>query len=213
MFSSMTMASSTTKPIASTRASSVNVLMLKPAIAIIAKVPIKAAGMVTNGMMDARRVRRNTKITSATSTEASTMVWNTALMERSMNTELSLATSICTPGGKSLRSLSSSLTTPADNSSGLATACLMTPTPTASRPLRRTVERSSSGAWRTRATSPMRMLCPLTVRITTWENSRGVCKSVAAVTLNSRWLLSMRPAGTSRLLRRKASSRSCTVSL
>jgi primosomal protein N' len=54
---------------ARTRASSVNVLMLKPAIAILAKVPIRATGIVTKGMMDARRVRKNTKITSATSTD------------------------------------------------------------------------------------------------------------------------------------------------
>ena len=74
MFSSITIASSTTRPIASTRASSVRVLMVKPASAIMAKVPIRLTGIVTIGMIDARTVRRKTKITSATSRIASAMV-------------------------------------------------------------------------------------------------------------------------------------------
>jgi len=48
--------------------------MLKPANAISAKEPISDTGIVSSGMMDARKVRRNTKITSATSTTASAMV-------------------------------------------------------------------------------------------------------------------------------------------
>ena len=74
MFSSTTIASSTTKPMANTKASRVSVLMVNPARAIKAKVPTRQTGMVMMGMMDARRVRKNTKITSATSTTASTMV-------------------------------------------------------------------------------------------------------------------------------------------
>ena len=49
--------------------------MLNPASAIRAKVPISDTGMVNSGITDARRVRRNTKITSATSTTASAIVW------------------------------------------------------------------------------------------------------------------------------------------
>jgi hypothetical protein len=74
MFSSITIASSTTSPMASTSASSVSVLMEKPNSAIRAKAPIRLTGMVTSGITEARRVRRNTKITSATSTTASAMV-------------------------------------------------------------------------------------------------------------------------------------------
>ena len=74
MFSSITMASSTTRPMASTSASSVNVLIEKPANCISANEPIRLTGMVTMGMMDARTVRRNTKMTSATSATASAMV-------------------------------------------------------------------------------------------------------------------------------------------
>ena len=74
MFSSTTMESSTTKPIASTRASMVSELIEKPNKAIIEKVPINATGMVTSGMMEARKVRRKKKITNATNTTASRIV-------------------------------------------------------------------------------------------------------------------------------------------
>ncbi len=74
MFSSTTMASSTTSPIASTSDSSVSVLMVKPAAAIRAKAPIRLTGMVTSGMIEARKVRRKTNTTRATSTTASPMV-------------------------------------------------------------------------------------------------------------------------------------------
>ena len=74
MFSSTTIASSTTRPMASTSASSVSVLMVKPASAISANEPTRLTGMVTSGMIDARTVRRNTKTTSATSTTASATV-------------------------------------------------------------------------------------------------------------------------------------------
>ena len=74
MFSSITMASSTTRPMASTSASSVSVLMVKPNSAISAKAPIRLTGMVMIGMIDARTVRRKTKITSATSRIASPIV-------------------------------------------------------------------------------------------------------------------------------------------
>ena len=187
--------------------------MLKPAIAISAKAPISDTGMASSGMMEARSVRKNTKITSATSTAASTIVLNTALIDRSIKTELSLATSIWTPAGTSRLTLASKLRTLSDNSSGLAVACRITPIPMESRPLSRTLVRSSAGPTCTRATSAIRTGSPFTLRITTWPNSAGRCKSVAAVTLNSRKLLSIRPAGTSRLDRRSASSRSWMVSL
>ena len=74
MFSSTTIASSTTRPMASTSASSVSVLTVKPASAMSAKAPIRLTGIVTSGMIDARSVRRNTNTTSATSTTASATV-------------------------------------------------------------------------------------------------------------------------------------------
>ena len=89
MFSSMTMASSTTRPIASTIASSVSVLIVKPNTYISANAPTSDTGIVTIGMIVARRLRRKKKITSTTSRIASPMVVNTDLIERSMNTEVS----------------------------------------------------------------------------------------------------------------------------
>jgi len=72
---------------ASTSASSVSVLMLKPIASMRAKAPISDTGMVTSGMSVARGERRKTKMIMATSRMASPMVVNTASMERSMKTE------------------------------------------------------------------------------------------------------------------------------
>ena len=55
MFSSTTMASSTTRPMASTIASSVSVLMVKPNAYISANAPISDTGIVT--MRDDRRAQ------------------------------------------------------------------------------------------------------------------------------------------------------------
>ena len=84
MFSSITMASSTTRPIASTIASSVSVLMVKPSAYITANAPINENGMVTSGISVARQLRRNRKITSTTSSTASPMVTYTSSMDFSM---------------------------------------------------------------------------------------------------------------------------------
>ena len=74
MFSSITMASSTTRPIASTIASSVNVLMVKPKAYISANAPISEIGIVTSGISVARQLRRNRKITTMTRITASATV-------------------------------------------------------------------------------------------------------------------------------------------
>ena len=196
---------------ASTKASKVSVLIVKPNKAINAKEPIRDTGIVISGMMEARSVRKKKKITSATRTTASRIVLKTESIDSLMNTELSLAISISTPAGKFALIFGIISRTSAERSSGLAVALRITPSVMASRPLSRVAVRSEAGPWRTVATSPMRTGTPLTTRITTCKNSAGRCKSVAAVTLNSRFWLSMRPAGTSTLLRRRASSTSCTV--
>ena len=89
MFSSTTMASSTTRPMASTIASRVRVLTVKPKAYIRANAPISETGMVTIGMMVARRLRRKKKITSTTSTIASPIVLKTDEMARSMKVDVS----------------------------------------------------------------------------------------------------------------------------
>ena len=63
--------------------------MLKLNTYISANAPISETGIVISGMMVARRLRRNRKMTSATSRMASQMVPNTALMACSMNSDVS----------------------------------------------------------------------------------------------------------------------------
>ena len=57
------MASSTTRPTASTSASRVSVLIEKPNSHMKVKAPISETGMVTIGTSVARKLRRKTKIT------------------------------------------------------------------------------------------------------------------------------------------------------
>ena len=66
MFSSMTMASSTTKPTAIVMPMSDRLSSENPSRYIMPNVPTKASGTVTLGMMVAQRLRRNRKITSTT---------------------------------------------------------------------------------------------------------------------------------------------------
>ncbi len=136
MFSSTTIASSTTSPMASTSASSVSVFTLKPKAYMNTHAPTSDTGIVTRGMMVARRLRRNTKITSATSRIASTIVVKTALIDCSMNTEESYMTSSFMPSSDLLISAISSRTA-CESSSGFATACLMTPIVTEVLPMKR----------------------------------------------------------------------------
>ncbi|MGY3360645.1 hypothetical protein ACVWZK_007308 [Bradyrhizobium sp. GM0.4] len=85
MFSTTTMASSTTRPIASTIASRVNRLKLKPSASISVQTPIIDNGMVTTGMMTERNDARNRKITTITMITASPSVFSTSSIEDWMN--------------------------------------------------------------------------------------------------------------------------------
>ena len=75
------MASSTTSPIASTRASSVSRLMEKPIAAIIANVPTSDSGIVTSGTSTDRHDPRNANTTSATITSDSASVTTTSRID------------------------------------------------------------------------------------------------------------------------------------
>jgi len=66
IFSSMTMASSTTKPTDSVSASIVMLLMENPSAYIAANVPTSDTGTASPGMMVAGTFRRNRKITRMT---------------------------------------------------------------------------------------------------------------------------------------------------
>ena len=69
-FSTTTMASSTTMPMASTRPNSDRLFRLNPATFISARVPISETGIATRGMIAARQLCRKTSTTTATSTSA-----------------------------------------------------------------------------------------------------------------------------------------------
>ena len=84
-FSTTTMASSTTMPIAKTRPNSDRLFSVKPNAAMKKKLPISETGMATSGMMAARQVCRNRTTTSTTSTMASPMVSITASTDCWMN--------------------------------------------------------------------------------------------------------------------------------
>ena len=72
MFSIMTMASSTTKPVAMVSAMIERLLRLKPARYMTASVPTSDSGTDRLGMRVARQSPRNRKITATTSTTAKT---------------------------------------------------------------------------------------------------------------------------------------------
>ncbi len=84
-FSTTTMASSTTMPIASTSPNSDRVLIEKPNASITAKVPTTETGTASSGMIEARQLCRNTITTSATSTTASSRVWITESIDSRTN--------------------------------------------------------------------------------------------------------------------------------
>ena len=84
-FSTTTMASSTTMPIASTSPNSERLLSVNPNRPITKNVPTSEIGMATIGMMAARQVCRNRITTRTTRIMASKMVSTTACTDWRMN--------------------------------------------------------------------------------------------------------------------------------
>ncbi len=84
-FSTTTIASSTTMPMASTRPNSDSALIDTPIRCIAAKVPTTETGTASSGMIDARQVWRNRITTSTTRRIASSRVWITDSMEARTN--------------------------------------------------------------------------------------------------------------------------------
>jgi len=104
IFSRTTMASSTTIPVASRSASSVRMLIEKPASQIPATVPISATGIVIAGMRVARQLSKKMKMMVITMLMASVKENNTSLMDPLMNTASSLVTCISMSAGSVGRS-------------------------------------------------------------------------------------------------------------
>jgi hypothetical protein len=82
----LTIASSTTIPIASTRPNNESALMLKPNACMTANVPTSDTGTAASGMIDARQVCRKRITTSTTSRMASKSVCMTAWIDSCTNT-------------------------------------------------------------------------------------------------------------------------------
>ncbi len=94
MFSSMTIASSTTKPTDNVSASSVMLLIENPNAYMAAQVPISDTGTASEGMIVAEAERKNRKITSTTSAIAMPSVNWTSSTDCRIEIERSLSTSM-----------------------------------------------------------------------------------------------------------------------
>ena len=89
MFSTTTMASSTTRPMASTIASNVSRFSEKPIASMKVAAPMMDSGMVTIGISTDRKEPRNRKMTTMTMATASISVFTTSSMEAWMKRVLS----------------------------------------------------------------------------------------------------------------------------
>src|SRR5262245_25166513 len=88
-FSTTTIASSTTMPIASTMPNSDRLLSEKPNMVMTANVPTSETGTATIGMIVARQFCKKTSTTINTSTNASISVWTTLMIDSCTNTVVS----------------------------------------------------------------------------------------------------------------------------
>ncbi|MNI28646.1 hypothetical protein D3C73_824340 [compost metagenome] len=157
MFSTTTMASSTTRPMASTRASSVSRFSEKPSGARTMKVDSKQMGATIDGMSAARRLPRKMKLTRATRAMAMPMVIHTSSMAWEVKTELSDPTSRVVPGGRLWRTSSIRARAPLEICRSLDWAWRVMARPIWSMPLPRNRRRASAGASSMRAMSPRRV--------------------------------------------------------
>ena len=137
-FSTTTMASSTTRPTASTMASSVSRFTVKPNTCMRKTAPMSETGIATSGTSTVRSEPRNRKMTTMTISTVSVSVWTTSWMALLMYVVESKATSPFMPVGSSARTSSISLRTLAMTSTELALGSTHTPMNTARLPERRT---------------------------------------------------------------------------
>ncbi len=123
MFSSMTMASSTTKPTERVSASSVILLMENPNAYIAAQVPTSDTGTASEGMMVAPAERRNRKMTSTTNPTAIIRVRCTSPTECRIDIERSLRTSMLIDAGTWARNAGSRSRIESTTETVLASGC------------------------------------------------------------------------------------------
>ena len=133
-FSMTTMASSTTRPVASVMPNSVSELIEKPNSLTKAKVPMSDTGIVTAGIMVARQSSRKRKMTTITMAIASARVTSTSRMESPTTVVESNATAYFSPGGKVFWSSLRAALTRVSTSRALALDNCITPMPFAECP-------------------------------------------------------------------------------
>ena len=160
VFSSTTIASSTTKPVATVSAISDRLFRLKPIRYITQKVPSKDTMVATAGMIVARTLRRKALTTSTTSTIEINSVTSISCSDERIELVLSEATASCTSGGNWACSCGSSARTPSTVSMTLAPGCSVTSTITAGSPLNKPSVLMFSTLSATSATSSSRIAAP-----------------------------------------------------
>ncbi len=136
MFSTTTIASSTIMPVASTRASSVRMLIEKPSSQIAATVPMSAMGIAVAGIRVGRTAPMNAKMTATTTATAMDRVVNTSRTELRMKRASSEILTISTSSRRRLR-VWTDLSTAAEILIVFDLARRTTPRPTTLRPFSR----------------------------------------------------------------------------
>ena len=122
MFSSTTIASSTTRPVATISAISDRLFSEKPQRYITAQLPTRATGTAATGIIAARSLPRNSSTTRMTRPTAMSSVCCASRSVARMVGERSLAMSRDTPAGRNARSAGSCAVTPSTVAMMLACA-------------------------------------------------------------------------------------------
>ena len=161
VFSSTTIASSTTKPVATVSAIRLRLSRLKPSRYMTPNVPSSAVTVATAGTSVARTLRRNTLTTSTTSSTATISVISTSCSDARIECVRSDATWSSTSAGSSACSAGSSARTESTVSMTFAAGWLRISTMIAFSPLKRPSVRVSSTPSTTSATSCRRTAAPL----------------------------------------------------
>ena len=186
--------------------------MEKPNIHKTAKVARRQIGTVTAGMIVARQLPKNRKMTRTTSAAASARVIQTPLIALPMNSESSEPTEIVMPRGSAGLICSASALALSATAKVFAPDWRTMPKPKADSPFNRNAAYGFSGPVSTRATSDRRVSDPSAPRATTnCRNSASLPKGRLTRSVTFWSVDSKRPAGNSTFWLRKAFSTSSGV--
>ncbi len=161
MFSTTTMASSTTKPMAMISATNVRLLRLKPSTSMAATVAIIDTPSTAVTMTVAETWRKKAPITTTTSTKVSARVSSTSCSEERMVRVRSLSTSTMTLAGRRAASSGSAAWMRSAVATMLAPGWRRMMMPRPGWPFCHAPTKSFSAPSMTLATSPMRTGTPL----------------------------------------------------